>query len=123
MKRSALEVYALAVCFFTVACFVVTFGIGLYDVVQIAAPEFAAPPVWDEPMMRPPVAKGDTTVVLPSEAELEEMRRSRRESSIENEKRRAQQSLVQMAIIVAIDIGIFMAHWKLAQKARANAAA
>ncbi len=32
--------YGLAVCFFAVACFVITLGIAWYDIVQIVDPEF-----------------------------------------------------------------------------------
>jgi hypothetical protein len=41
MKKSILEIYALAVCFFTVACFVVASGIALYNLIQVVNPEFS----------------------------------------------------------------------------------
>jgi hypothetical protein len=41
VKKSILEVYALAVCFATIVCFVVALGIALYDLVKILNPEFA----------------------------------------------------------------------------------
>jgi hypothetical protein len=40
MKKSLLEIYALAVCFVTIVCFVVAIGIAIYDIIQIANPEF-----------------------------------------------------------------------------------
>src|SRR5690348_4387896 len=40
MRRSAIQIYALAVCFATLMCLVVALGIGLYDAVQIACPSF-----------------------------------------------------------------------------------
>jgi hypothetical protein len=125
MKRNAVEVYALAVCFFTVACCVVALSIALYDVVQIAAPAFTASFPYDERFVRP-VELGPAKVdsaAAPTEAELEAERRRQREVSIENEKRRAQQSLVQMGILIGIDIGLFAVHWHLARKARASAVA
>jgi hypothetical protein len=40
MKKSIVEIYALAVCFATIVCFVISLGIGLYDIVEITNPEF-----------------------------------------------------------------------------------
>ena len=40
MKKSILEIYALAVCFVALVCFVIMLGIGTYDLIQIANPEF-----------------------------------------------------------------------------------
>ncbi len=40
MKKSRLELYALAVCFIIVVCFVVAIGVAIYDIVKITAPEF-----------------------------------------------------------------------------------
>jgi len=40
MKRTLVEVYALAVCFVTLVCFVVSLGIGIYDLIQIINPKF-----------------------------------------------------------------------------------
>ena len=40
MKRTLIEMYALSVCFFTVACLVIVTGIAMWDVVQVIYPEF-----------------------------------------------------------------------------------
>ena len=40
MKRGLVEVYAMAVCFVTLVCFVIALGIGIYDLIQIVNPEF-----------------------------------------------------------------------------------
>ena len=40
MKKSILEIYALAVCFVALLCFVIALGIGVYDLIQITNPEF-----------------------------------------------------------------------------------
>ena len=39
MKKSLLEIYALAVCFVTVICFSIVLGIGLYDILEMSNPE------------------------------------------------------------------------------------
>ena len=38
--RPLIQIYALAVCFTTMMCFVVALGVALYDMVQIIAPSF-----------------------------------------------------------------------------------
>ena len=40
MKKTIIEIYALAVCFVAVICLVISLGIGLYDLVEISNPEF-----------------------------------------------------------------------------------
>ena len=40
MKRSFVEIYGLAVCFVTLLCFVIALGVGIYDLLQVALPEF-----------------------------------------------------------------------------------
>jgi NADH dehydrogenase len=40
MKTTILELYAMLVCFATVACFAISAGIGMFDLVQIGFPEF-----------------------------------------------------------------------------------
>ena len=40
MKKSILAIYALAVCFVALVCFVIALGIGVYDLIQIANPVF-----------------------------------------------------------------------------------
>ena len=40
MTRPSVETYGLAVCFTALLCFVIALGVGLYDLLQIAAPEF-----------------------------------------------------------------------------------
>ena len=38
--RPTLEIYGLCVCFVSLLCFVVSLGVGLYDLVQLATPAF-----------------------------------------------------------------------------------
>lgn len=40
MKKTILEIYALAVCFATIVCATTALGFALWDVVQIAKPDF-----------------------------------------------------------------------------------
>jgi len=40
LKKNLVEIYALAVCFFTVACFVIVAGMTAWNIIELSAPEF-----------------------------------------------------------------------------------
>jgi hypothetical protein len=133
MKRTALEIYALTVCFFTVACFVISLGIGLYSTIQAAAPEFtlsqwiyqshqtndafwrsgggSAPP--------PPYASVENKP-RPPEAELTRQRLESYSRAVKGEQRSAMQTLVKALIVLLIDVGVFLVHWRIAGHARSS---
>ena len=133
MKKSILEVYALAVCFFTVACFVVALGIGLYSLVQIANPEFTLDSeqynrhqtndaFWNSNPIFAPSLDGDgKQKARPPESELTKQRLESYELAIKAEKRNGSQSLVKTLIVVLIDIAVFYAHWRIAKRVRSEA--
>ena len=125
MKKSLLEIYALAICFFTVACFSITAGVAIYDVIQIADPELTVDSVYyqrhqsndeftnhycscDEDDKRLPIA----------EAELTQKREQSWALTLRSEKHNGVQSLVHMLIIIFIDSIIFLIHWNIAKRAR-----
>ena len=130
MKRSILEIYALAVCFVALLCFVIALGIGAYDLIQITNPEFTlnayeyerhqsneafigfqdraglgriAPGIPVEPTQRP-------------EEEVTQQREESFQTALRSERRRGMQSLIQIAIILVIDVLVFVPHWLLARK-------
>ncbi|MFM9881364.1 MAG: hypothetical protein ACKVOO_13250 [Burkholderiaceae bacterium] len=43
MKKTTLEIYAMAVCFVAVVCFIISMRIASYAVVGIVSPEFTMP--------------------------------------------------------------------------------
>jgi len=132
MKKSILEIYALAVCFVTLLCFVIALGIGVYDLIQIANPEFTisayeyerhqsneafdtvrgspgralreiAPGIPIEPTQRP-------------EEEVTQQREESFQAALWSERRRGVQSLIQIVIILVIGVLVFVPHWLLARK-------
>ena len=132
MKKPILEIYALAVCFVTLVCFVIALGIGVYDLIQIANPEFTMNAYEyqrhqsNEAFGRSPriqlrgIAPG--VPVGPTERSEEELTRQREESyqtALRSEQRRAGQSLTMMAIVLVIDVLVFLPHWLLARRRRA----
>ena len=124
MKKSLLEIYALAVCFVTVVCFVIALGIGLYDLVQLTYPEFSLSSYEyerhqsDEAFMRH-WAKDKKR---PAEGEVTKLREESFRTELRKEQRSAMQSLVQILIVLIIDVVVFFVHWRLAKRARESVA-
>lgn len=133
MRKSILEIYALAVCFVALVCFVVATGIGFYDLIQITSPEFTLNAYEYErhqsnenfrgfPGRTAIRGIGPGIPVEPEERPEEEVTRQREESfqaALRSERRRGLQSLIQIMIILVIDVLVFVPHWLLARKTRA----
>ena len=147
MKKSILEMYALAVCFVALACFVIALGIGVYDLIQIANPVFTINSYeYDRhqsneafrrfpgfPGMHGMVgpfsfggATGEVVIepgipVEPTTPAVEEVTRQREESyqaALRSEQRRGTQSVLRVVIILVIDVLVFVPHWFLARRIR-----
>ncbi len=132
MKKPILEIYALAVCFVTLVCFVIALGIGVYDLIQIANPEFTMNAYEyqrhqsNEAFGRSPriqlrgVAPGvPIEPTEPSEEELTSQREESYQAALRSERRQAGQSLTMIAIVLVIDVLVFLPHWLLARRRRA----
>lgn len=116
MRRSAIQIYALAVCFAALMCFVVSLGIGLYDAVQIAFPSFTLPN-WQmyesnaQYMLFWPDKKG-----LPDE-QIANVRESAYRDALAVEQHAAMQSAVFVAIILLINAGTW-SYWVFRRQRR-----
>ncbi len=132
MKKVILEIYALAVCFAAVICFVIAAGVGLYALVGTLNPEFTLDS-WQYDRHQsndafwssapPPIpfdGKGEKRV-RPPEPELTRQRSASYQTVIHAEQRNRMQTLVQVIIILFIDILVFAIHWRIAKKARLEA--
>jgi hypothetical protein len=115
MGRSLVQLYAVSVCFATLMCFVVALGIALYDVVQIAAAGFTVVNymLWEDDEQF--LAYYPDKKELP-EAERRALRGQYRQDALELERRTALQSLVFMGIIIAIDVSVYLVHWRIATR-------
>lgn len=147
MKKTILEIYALAVCFATIVCATVALGIALWDVVQVTAPEFtinnysferyqdndsfrssdcAADPARKAAEAAAAAASGTATATAASnngkcgysDAELDAKRVQEWTKQLNSEKRQGFQSLVRCLIVILLDLLVFSAHWILARRAR-----
>ncbi len=125
MKKSLLDVYALAVCFVTIVCFAVALGIGLYDLVELSNPEFTLSSHMFErhESNEAFVRHWSKDKKRPSEEEITKPREESYRIELRKEQRSALQSLVQVVIIMVIDVVVFFLHWRLAKHARESLAA
>ncbi len=132
MKKSILEIYALAVCFVALVCFLIALGIGVYDLIQITSPEFTINVYEYERHQSNEAFRGSPGIALrgiapgipiePTERPEEEVTQQREESyqaALRSERRRGMQSLIQIVIILVIDVLVFLPHWLLARRRRA----
>jgi hypothetical protein len=123
MKRSLIEIYALAVCFVTVTCLAVAMGIALYDLVQITNPEIT---LYSHQYERHQSNasfrasyRGDADELAGLSDEQVSKRREESFGSVLNSERRdGWQSLLRMAIVMLIDVLFFVVHWRLAKRSR-----
>lgn len=120
MKKSILEIYALVVCFFTLACFVITLGTAIYDIVQITRPDFT--------LKKYDYEKYQTNEkflqfwpkdkTIPSDKKVSELRKENFEITLRAESRSGMQDLINAVIIILINSVMFVFHWRLAKKER-----
>ena len=135
MKKTFLEIYALAVCFVTVVCFVAALGVAIYDVVQIANPEFTMnswqyerfqsnDAFWRGCRDRSGYCSAEEKKKQrPSETQLTRQRKDAFALALKSEQREGAQSLLKATIVLLIDMAVFFVHWILARRARAIAPA
>jgi len=127
LKKSLLEIYALAVCFATIVCFVISLGVALYSVVEIANPEFTMnsyqynryqsnDAYWLSRV--DDYRNKEKEMQRPSEDELTKQRQEGYRLAIISEKRDGFQGLTKTAIILLIDTVVFLIHWRIARRAR-----
>ena len=136
MKKTILEIYALAVCFVTVICGVVALGIAAYSLLAIGKPDFTID-TWSYSQHQtndaywnacsggcagayraPPVAGKER----PAEEQVTKLREASYTAVLSNEQRNAAQTLTKTLIVLLIDSVFFLLHWQVAKRARANAA-
>jgi len=120
MKKSLLEIYALAVCFVTVICFAIVLGIGLYDILEMSNPEMTIKSYQyqrhqtNEAFTRNKSKK----FVKRSESEITEIREKSYSVALKAEQRDGIQSFIRVLIIMLINVIIFLIHWRLGKYAR-----
>ncbi len=129
MKKTVIEIYAMAVCFVAVVCLVISLGIGLYDLVEISNPEFTISSYEykkhqsNESFLKGDCGKEKETLVdkkIPTDEEITRQRLASFQNLIAIERRDAFQSLTLVSIILILNIILFFIHWRIAKRARNN---
>jgi hypothetical protein len=127
LKKSLLEIYALAVCFATMVCFVIALGVALYSIVEIANPEFTMNSYqYNRYQSNDAYWLGkvndyqnkDKEMKRPSEDELTKERKEGYRLAVISERRGGFQGVTKTAIIILIDTVVFLIHWLIARRAR-----
>ena len=125
MKRTLIEIYALAVCFFTVACLIIVLGIASWDLVQKTNPEFTINSktyedhLDNDSYLNRSCYKCKEKLNAEKELTAEQITKERKKSwqrNLDMEARSATQSFFQLLIIIILDIILFSFHWFLAKK-------
>jgi hypothetical protein len=124
MKKSILEIYALAICFISVICFIVTAGIAVNGVFEVAYPSFTlssyeyAQYTSNEAYKANHPATINGKEVQRREAELTKAREDSYKIALKNEQRSGLQNVVHSLIMFIIVLPIFIMHWIIARRAR-----
>jgi hypothetical protein len=120
VKRSLLEVYALAICFVALACFTIALGIGLYDIIQIGSPRFTiAAHQFSKHQSNDAFTRDwPKDKVLPSDEEREKRRLESYRIALQVEQRDGVQGLTKVVLVVLIDVIVFLIHWRIARRER-----
>lgn len=128
MKKSILEIYALAVCFFNVACFVIVLGLAAWHVVELSVPKFTinsgdyqqhqSDEAFHDWLVRQRNCGDKTAYVPPEGAALTTAREKSLAQVLFTERRRALQDLIQNLFILCINVVAFAFHWRIAVRAR-----
>ncbi len=134
MKKTVLEIYALAVCFVAAVCFIISTGFASYAVVGIVSPEFTMSSwvhsqhqtndaFWNSTdIPRVPGGSDEKSKERPTEPELTQQREASYLRAIASERRDNFQTLVKSSIVTVIDVIVFLLHWLLARRERKSAA-
>lgn len=125
MKKTILEVYALAVCFCVIICFAITLGISVYDVIRVSHPSFTLNGwEYDKFQSNDNFCSSSRDANTPnqcssqSESAITAKRETAYAITLKSEQRKGLQSLVNSLIILFINIIIFIPHWIIARRAR-----
>src|SRR4051812_25820249 len=124
MKKSILEIYALAVCFFTVACFVIVLGLAAWHMFEVAAPRFTitgqdyehhqSDDSYRDWLISSHSSSDKPPYSAPQGAALTAAREKSLAEVLHSQRRRGLQDLVQNLFFLVIDVLVFAVHWRIA---------
>lgn len=124
--KSKLEIYALSVCFASVVCLIISFGIAGYSIIEIFKPELTMTPYeydryqtndnyWE---YKRPHRDNEEKETRPSEEKLSKQRLDEYAIELKSEERGGLQTLIQSMMFVLVSGIALLIHWIIAKKAR-----
>lgn len=133
MKKTILEIYALAVCFLTLACFIVLLGFALWSFIGLTAPSFTLNRHQYDCHLSDQAYEDCISVEylysrqynpkpVPEGAALSAARQAAYADLLRSEQRQSLQGLTMQLAMLAIVSLAFFAHWRLARRCRDSAA-
>ena len=122
MKKSILEIYAMAACLFTIVCLVASLGVAAYAALGIAAPEFTMRSWTSQQHETNDSFWGEKEKARPGETELTRKRLESLARASAAERRDNIQTLVKSLDVTFIALVVFALHWRMARRARLGAA-
>lgn len=121
MKKTIVEIYALAVCFITVICATITVMIALYSVIGILCPRFTLYSYQYESYQSNEqfcLKNADKFCAKKTANEITQLRETQFAAALKGERRMEAQTLVKTLIVLFICLFAFIPHWLLAKRAR-----
>jgi hypothetical protein len=133
MKKTAIEIYALLVCFSAIACLSINTGLMIYNVVSLVKPSLTINDYqyrnhqnndnyWQHQSGRSDIIqitdftlnpkKNKSVTKRPIKNELTKQRLSSYQSVIEAEKRSAIKDLIFELIVILVSLILFFTHWR-----------
>lgn len=134
MKKTILEIYALAVCFLTLACFIVLLGFAIWSFIGLTAPTFTINQQKYDCHLSDQAYEDCLSVdylysrqinpkPVPQGAALGAARQAAYADLLRSEQRQSLRGLTMQLMMLAIVSLAFLAHWRLARRCRDSAAA
>lgn len=134
MKKTILEIYALAVCFLALACFIVLLGFAIWNLIGLTAPSFTINQQQYDCHLSEQAYEDCISVEwlysrefnpkpVPQGAALRAARQASYADLLRSEQRQSLQGLTLQLAMLAIVSLAFLGHWLLARRCRDSAAA
>lgn len=125
--RRAVQVYALTVCFFTMACLAITTGLALWNILKIAVPtltlsqgEYRAHQS-DEAYLEHLSTKYSYKIengqyTLPEIEKIPAIRERAYSEMLASERHGAMGSFLFQLIIIIVDLAVYWFHWRMVRE-------
>lgn len=127
--KSKLEIYALAVCFASIVCLIISIGIAGYSIIEITAPKITMSShnyqkyqtndaYWQSKWGCSEQYKATSDKTRPKEEEITKQRLDAFALAIEGEQREGFQTLIKCLMFILISGIVLFVHWRIAKNAR-----